>query len=154
MATPTPSSSLTWHLPPSLAALLVVLDHALAKAEWALGKLPGSAVVQRYVRSSYKDDPGRAFLEFVLFVFAVRTLLQSRTRADGQRTRGEDGVHYIRFDEKVRWCQSSFKFNGPLWTQTCVFCPGLMILTVTLLAAAYVGDRRACGRMGAGPACA
>ncbi|KAH8102135.1 serine palmitoyltransferase [Cristinia sonorae] len=57
-------------------------------------KIPGSHVVARYVKSSHQNDPGRTVLEIMLFIFAVRTLLQSRTRAD------RSGKHFIKFDEK------------------------------------------------------
>jgi hypothetical protein len=58
-------------------------------------KIPGSAVVLRYIRSSHQNDPGRTLLEFFLLLFAIRTLMQSRTRAD------RNGSHFIQFTEKV-----------------------------------------------------
>ena len=41
----------------------------------SLQKLPGSAIVVRYIRSSYQDDPIRSLVELFLFIFAVRYLL-------------------------------------------------------------------------------
>ncbi|KAJ8607588.1 hypothetical protein MRB53_040219 [Persea americana] len=38
-------------------------------------KLPGSAIVIRYIRSSYQDDPIRSIIEAFLLIFAVRYLL-------------------------------------------------------------------------------
>lgn len=37
--------------------------------------IPGSAIVLRYIRSSYQDDPIRSLVELFLFIFAVRYLL-------------------------------------------------------------------------------
>ncbi len=58
-------------------------------------KIPGSHVVARYVKSSHQNDPGRTVLEILLALFAIRTLLQSRTRADN----GEK--YFIQLSEKV-----------------------------------------------------
>ncbi|KAH8976907.1 pyridoxal phosphate-dependent transferase [Lactarius hatsudake] len=44
--------------------------------------------------SSHQNDPGRTVLEILLALFAIHTLLQSRTRADN----GEK--HFIQFSEK------------------------------------------------------
>ncbi|EJD01815.1 serine palmitoyltransferase [Fomitiporia mediterranea MF3/22] len=63
-------------------SVLVFLSYALSLLEDAFFKIPGSAVVARYVRSSHQNDPGRTVLELILFLFAIRTLLQSRTRND------------------------------------------------------------------------
>lgn len=38
-------------------------------------KLPGSAILLRYIRSSYQNDPVRSAVELFLFLFAVRYLL-------------------------------------------------------------------------------
>ena len=86
----------------TLDPVVTFLANSLSTLEWAFNKLPGSAVIQRYVKSSHQNDPGRTFLELILVVFAIRTLLQSRTQAD----RGEK--HFIQFSEKVRFCRSFF----------------------------------------------
>ncbi|KAM6501319.1 serine palmitoyltransferase [Amanita muscaria] len=78
----------------TLEPVIIFLTRSLATLEWAFNKLPGSAVIQRYVKSSHQNDPGRTLLELILVVFAIRTLLQSRTQAD----RGEK--HFIQFSEK------------------------------------------------------
>ena len=79
----------------TLEPIITFLTRSLSTLEWAFNNMPGSAVIQRYVRSSHQNDPGRTLLELILVVFAIRTLLQSRTQAD----RGEK--HFIRFSEKV-----------------------------------------------------
>ncbi|KAF2482029.1 serine palmitoyl CoA transferase subunit LcbA [Neohortaea acidophila] len=38
-------------------------------------RIPGSAIVIRYIRSSYQNDPIRSLVELFLFIFAVRYLL-------------------------------------------------------------------------------
>ena len=71
----------------NLQTFLLFVSYALSAAEDAFNKIPGSAVIVRYVKSSHQNDPGRTILELILFLFAVRTLLQSRTRADGKNLR-------------------------------------------------------------------
>lgn len=65
----------------------------MLESSW--NRVPGSAVVTRYIRSSHQNDPGRTLLEVLLIIFAIRTLLQSRTRAEGS------GKSFIAFSEKV-----------------------------------------------------
>lgn len=43
--------------------------------------IPGKEIVVRYIASSYQNDPVRSLLELILFIFAVRTILQNRTRS-------------------------------------------------------------------------
>ncbi|KAF8622397.1 hypothetical protein AX15_007049 [Amanita polypyramis BW_CC] len=78
----------------TLEPLLTFLARSLATLEATFTKLPGSAVIQRYVKSSHQNDPGRTLLELILIIFAIRTLLQSRTQAD----RGDK--HFIQFTDK------------------------------------------------------
>jgi hypothetical protein len=78
-----------------LEPLFAFLSYSLSTLESTFYKLPGSAVIARYVKSSHQNDPGRTLLELILIIFAIRTLLQSRTRTD--RT----GKHFIQFSEKV-----------------------------------------------------
>ena len=47
------------------------------------------------MKSSHQNDLGRTVVEILLALFAIRTLFQSRTRADN----GE--IHFIQFSEKV-----------------------------------------------------
>jgi serine palmitoyltransferase len=48
------------------------LNEWLAEASVAFQKVPGSAVLIRYVRSSYQNDPVRSAIELVLFIFFIR----------------------------------------------------------------------------------
>lgn len=73
---------------------LEYLSYTLETLETGFYKIPGSQVLARYVKSSHQNDPGRTLLEIILLIFAIRTLLQSRTRADGS------GKHFIKFSEK------------------------------------------------------
>lgn len=38
-------------------------------------RIPGSAILLRYIKSSYQNDPIRSVVELFLFLFAVRYLL-------------------------------------------------------------------------------
>ena len=81
----------------ALEPLFAFLSYALIQAELAFYRIPGSHVIARYVKNSHQNDPGRTVLEILLALFAIRTLLQSRTRADNG---GEK--HFIQFSEKAR----------------------------------------------------
>ncbi|KAF8508713.1 serine palmitoyltransferase [Hysterangium stoloniferum] len=78
----------------NLEPLFAFLQSSYSVAESTWNQIPGSAVVTRYIRSSHRDDPGRTLLEILLFLFAVRTLLQSRTRAEGS------GKNFVKLSEK------------------------------------------------------
>lgn len=47
----------------------------LDEASFLFQKIPGSAVLIRYVRSSYQNDPVRSAIELVLVIFFIRYLL-------------------------------------------------------------------------------
>ena len=49
--------------------------HFIDTAVSSFHKLPGSAIVIRYIKSSYQDDPIRSAIELLLLIFAVRYLL-------------------------------------------------------------------------------
>ncbi|KAF9052215.1 serine palmitoyltransferase [Hymenopellis radicata] len=66
----------------------------LSSMERTFYKLPGSAIIERYVRSSHQNDPGRTLLELILFALVIRTLLQSRTRAE------RSAKNFIEFSDK------------------------------------------------------
>ena len=89
----------------SLELLFNFLSRSYTTLETNFFKIPGSAVVARYVKSSHQNDPGRTLLEVILIIFAIRTLLQSRTRGD------RSGKHFITFDEKVNLLQG-FSVNA------------------------------------------
>ncbi|KAH9025900.1 pyridoxal phosphate-dependent transferase [Lactarius hengduanensis] len=57
--------------------------------------IPGSHFIARYIKSSHQNDPGRTVLEILLALFAIRTLVRSRTRAENDERR------FIQFSEKV-----------------------------------------------------
>ncbi|KAH9016370.1 serine palmitoyltransferase [Lactarius deliciosus] len=67
------------------------LSKSVEREESALYIIPGSHVIARYVKSSHQNDPGRTAL---LALFAIRTLPQSRTRADNGEKR------FVQFSEK------------------------------------------------------
>ena len=77
-----------------LQSVLLFFAYALSVAENVFNRIPGSAVIVRYVKSSHQNDPGRTVLEVILFLFAIRTLLQSRTRTDRK--------NFIKYSEEVR----------------------------------------------------
>lgn len=79
----------------SLEPLFTFVSNSYSNIETSFFKIPGSAVIARYVKSSHRDDPGRTLLEVILIIFAIRTLLQSRTKAE------PSGKHFIEFSEKV-----------------------------------------------------
>ncbi|KZT54486.1 serine palmitoyltransferase [Calocera cornea HHB12733] len=68
--------------PAALEPLLHYVNLSLAYVYHSFLSLPGSSILIRYVRSSYQNDPLRTVLEVILLLFALRTILQSRTRAD------------------------------------------------------------------------
>jgi serine palmitoyltransferase len=84
------------------ADVVSLMSRTLATLESTFYKIPGSAVVARYVKSSHRDDPGRTILEILLLLFVIRTWLQSRTRTE------RAGKHFIQFSEKVRRGLSSY----------------------------------------------
>ncbi|KAK9328592.1 pyridoxal phosphate-dependent transferase [Lipomyces starkeyi] len=57
---------------------LVYINSTVESISAQFIRIPGSAIVLRYVRSSYQNDPMRSFLELCLFLFAVRYFLASK----------------------------------------------------------------------------
>jgi serine palmitoyltransferase len=58
-----------------LDALQAQLGDLAQQASLAFQKVPGSAVLVRYIRSSYQNDPMRSAIELVLVLFFIRYLL-------------------------------------------------------------------------------
>ena len=58
-----------------LEALQARLGDALEQASSKFQKVPGSAVLVRYIQSSYQNDPVRSAIELVLVLFFIRYLL-------------------------------------------------------------------------------
>lgn len=51
------------------------LNELLNEGSIQFQKVPGSAILLRYIKSSYQNDPVRSAVELFLFLFAVRYLL-------------------------------------------------------------------------------
>lgn len=51
------------------------LQSSLHEVSHAFQKVPGSAVLIRYIQSSYQNDPIRSAIELVLVIFFVRYIL-------------------------------------------------------------------------------
>lgn len=58
-----------------IEALHNQLSRLLQQTTSAFQKVPGSAVLVRYIRSSYQNDPVRSAIELVLILFFIRYLL-------------------------------------------------------------------------------
>jgi serine palmitoyltransferase len=65
-------------------------------------KLPGSAILLRYIKSSYQNDPIRSAVELFLVLFAVRYLLAPKYSTK---------PNHVALSEEVR----SWSLNGWLW---------------------------------------
>lgn len=63
-------------------------------AATAFQKVPGSAVIVRYVRSSYQNDPIRSAIELVLVIFFIRYLLSPSYSTSKQ--------NYVKLRDDVR----------------------------------------------------
>lgn len=58
-----------------LDALQARLGLLLEEAQVTFQKMPGSAVLGRYIQSSYQNDPVRSAFELVLVLFFIRYLM-------------------------------------------------------------------------------
>ena len=56
-------------------------------------KIPGSAIIARYIKSSYQDDPVRSAVELFLVLFAIRYLLAPKYSTK---------PNYVKLSEEVR----------------------------------------------------
>lgn len=66
----------------TVETVVFFVAQSLSAIERTFYKLPGSAIIERYVRSSHQNDPGRTFLELIILFLVIINLLQSRTRPD------------------------------------------------------------------------
>ncbi|KZO99097.1 serine palmitoyltransferase [Calocera viscosa TUFC12733] len=82
MATAVNSTGVLPDTTPALEPILHYVSASLSYVYHSFLSIPGSSIVIRYVRSSYQNDPFRTVLEVILLLFALRTIFQSRTRAD------------------------------------------------------------------------
>lgn len=78
-----------------LDALQTQLGHLAQQASINFQKVPGSAVLVRYIRSSYQNDPVRSAIELVLVIFFIRYLLSPSYPTDKQ--------NYVKLREDVRF---------------------------------------------------
>ncbi|SJX63759.1 related to LCB1-serine C-palmitoyltransferase subunit [Sporisorium reilianum f. sp. reilianum] len=77
------------HASAAVSAMTEYFHAAVTLAAENFKKVPGSAIIARYVASSYQNDPIRSLLELFLVLFALRTVLQSRTRG------GASGKNFV-----------------------------------------------------------
>ncbi|BGP16487.1 hypothetical protein JCM10213_001176 [Rhodosporidiobolus nylandii] len=91
-ATPVPAAPSP--LPASAADLVDALSNALARVSDLSSRVPGSAIVWRYLKASHQDDPLRTVLEVLLVFFIVRTFLMARTKGESS------GKNFVKLSEK------------------------------------------------------
>lgn len=89
------SSSGSADVPAPLLPLLSLLSSTFLSLSGIFHRLPGSPIIVRYIQSSYQNDPYRSLLEVLLAAYAIRTLLQSRTRGEGA------GKNFVKLTERV-----------------------------------------------------
>lgn len=77
-----------------LESLQSQLSQVLQRASSSFHKVPGSAVLIRYIQSSYQNDPVRSAIELVLVLFFIRYLLSPSYSTDKQ--------NYVKLREDVR----------------------------------------------------
>ncbi|KAI9788616.1 MAG: serine palmitoyltransferase component [Peltula sp. TS41687] len=69
------------------------LSGSLDELAFQLKKIPGSAILVRYIRSSYQNDPVRSAIELFLFLFFIRYLLAPTYSTQKQ--------NYVQLSEEV-----------------------------------------------------
>jgi serine palmitoyltransferase len=62
----------------SMQELQDAMSSYLSSCADAFQKIPGSAILLRYIRSSYQNDPVRSLVELGLLIFAIRYLLSPK----------------------------------------------------------------------------
>ena len=67
-------------------------------------RLPGSAIVLRYIRSSYQNDPLRSVVELFLVLFAIRYLLAAKYSTKPNRVVLSEEVDTIQWSCASREC--------------------------------------------------
>ena len=65
-------------------ALQSQLGSLVQQASVNFQKVPGSAVLVRYIQSSYQNDPVRSAIELILVLFFIRYLLSPSYQTDKQ----------------------------------------------------------------------
>lgn len=61
------------------------LTHYVDSAASAFGRVPGSHMAVRYIRSSYQNDPVRTGIELALVLFCLVYVLRGRFSTDASR---------------------------------------------------------------------
>lgn len=79
-------------LPPTVELIEARISQTFAYYLAYLENLPGGLIIQRYIKSSYKNDPIRSVLEFSLFLFAVHYFLSSKSK--------ENKSELVRFSQR------------------------------------------------------
>jgi serine palmitoyltransferase len=79
----------------SLPELLSSINNSFSRIAALSNRVPGSAIVWRYLKASHQDDPLRTVLEILLVFFIVRTYLMARTKGESS------GKNFVKFSEKV-----------------------------------------------------
>lgn len=69
-------------------------------------RIPGSAIIIRYVKSSYQNDPIRSAVEFVLFLFAVHYLLAPKYSTKQGYVELSEGVRLLSISYAPPGCLS------------------------------------------------
>ena len=72
----------------------ILLQQFLHDVSVQFQRVPGSAIIVRYIKSSYQNDPVRSAVELFLFLFAVRYLLAPKYSTQKQ--------NYVRLSDQVR----------------------------------------------------
>lgn len=81
-----------------LDALQARVSEIVDKALVYFHKVPGSAVLTRYIQSSYQNDPVRSAIELVLLLYFIRYLL-----SPSYSTRKENFVKLREDVREMRW---------------------------------------------------
>jgi serine palmitoyltransferase len=67
-----------------LQSIQAQLSEVVERLSSSFQKVPGSAVLIRYIQSSYQNDPVRSAIELVLVLFFIRYLLSPSYSTDKQ----------------------------------------------------------------------
>ena len=92
------------------------LEEILNEVSVQFQKVPGSAILLRYIKSSYQNDPVRSAVELFLFLFAVRYLLAPKysTQKKSYVTLSDEACvpllsPWRRSDRRIRRLMNSWK---------------------------------------------
>ncbi|GAA6028215.1 hypothetical protein JCM8097_006921 [Rhodosporidiobolus ruineniae] len=90
----TPVPPIPSPLPSAVTDLVAALSSSLDRLSELSSRVPGSAIVWRYLKASHQDDPLRTVLEVLLVFFIVRTYLMARTKGESS------GKNFVKLSEK------------------------------------------------------